>query len=445
MTESATLLSPVQPQERIHTLDIIRGFALLGILLMNISEFSGPLDFDYHPDLVGNGIHHQWNIAAWALRWILFEGKMRFAFSMLFGAGVVLLTSRMEQRGAADKAADIFCRRNLWLLLFGIIHGYFIWFGDILFIYGLTALIFLYPMRKLKPKTLLIAGACVLLALTPLVIAQALDERQTFTKAEAAMAIERQGKPLNDTQKANLKKLSDLQEKENKDRIHDTEAMRGGYLQNTMRRSEREPAFQAMFYYQFGFCDFLGAMLIGMGLLKSGFLTGDLSTRAYFKIAAVCLPIGLGLGTLSAWRAIHAGFWQPSNTAWLLIPYETTRALGAIGMVSVVILVVKVGRLRALTEALAAVGRTAFSNYILTSVLCSFIFNGIGLGLYGKLEFYQLFPVMAGVWLVNVTASVLWLKYFRFGPLEWCWRSLTYWNRQPMRKTTEQKLAAATL
>src|SRR5438270_4737953 len=99
MTESATLLSPVQPQERIYTLDIIRGFALLGILLMNISEVSGPLDIDYHPDLVGKGIDHQWNIDAWALRWILFEGKMRFAFSMLFGAGVVLLTSSMEQRG----------------------------------------------------------------------------------------------------------------------------------------------------------------------------------------------------------------------------------------------------------------------------------------------------------------------------------------------------------
>src|SRR5947209_9421944 len=103
MTESATVLSHVRPHERIHTLHIIRGFARLGILLMNISEFSGPLDFDYHPDLVGNGIHHQWNIAAWALRWILFEGKMRFAFSMLFGAGVVLLTSRMEQRGGRTK------------------------------------------------------------------------------------------------------------------------------------------------------------------------------------------------------------------------------------------------------------------------------------------------------------------------------------------------------
>src|SRR5438270_7677868 len=143
-----------------------------------------------------NSIHHHWNITDCALRWIIFEGKMRFAISMLFGAGVVLLTSRMEQRGAADKAADIFCRRNLWLLLFGIIHGYFIWFGDILFIYGLTALIFLYPLRKLKPKTLLIAGACVLLALTPIVIAQALDERQTFTKAEAAIALQRQGKSL---------------------------------------------------------------------------------------------------------------------------------------------------------------------------------------------------------------------------------------------------------
>lgn len=159
--------APVTRQERINSLDVLRGFALMGILLMNITSFGLP-GWAYDVPLgtmlpVFSGPHAKANTAAWMLRWIFAEGKMRALFSMLFGAGAVLLTDRAERRGGGDKVADIFLRRNMWLVLLGALHGYLIWNGDILFWYGLTGLLFLYPMRKLAPRTLMKTAGWLLL------------------------------------------------------------------------------------------------------------------------------------------------------------------------------------------------------------------------------------------------------------------------------------------
>src|SRR5450432_4373731 len=139
-------LGPITQQERISSVDIVRGFALLGILVMNITTFALPDGIDENPYALGPTSTA--SVAIWAMRILLFDGKMRALFSMLFGAGVILLTERAEKRGAALQSADIFTRRNMWLVLFGLLHAYFIWFGDVLYFYGLTALLFLYPCRK---------------------------------------------------------------------------------------------------------------------------------------------------------------------------------------------------------------------------------------------------------------------------------------------------------
>lgn len=148
---------PVETSERISSVDVIRGFSLMGILIMNITDFAYGFT-NYAVPLstvkpVFDGPHWKINTVAWFMRWIFAEGKMRALFSMLFGAGVVLLTARAESRGAGVRAADIYTRRNMWLVLFGMLHCYLIWNGDILFFYGITALIFLFPFRHLKPKT----------------------------------------------------------------------------------------------------------------------------------------------------------------------------------------------------------------------------------------------------------------------------------------------------
>src|ERR1043166_5004496 len=128
IAEAAAPVGPVRQSERISAVDVLRGFALLGILVMNIGDFALHEGFDLNPTSIGD--IGKLNLLLWAGRFVLFEGKMRAIFSMLFGAGVILLTSRLDNRGAGAMAGDIFTRRNLWLTLFGVLHAYFLWWGD---------------------------------------------------------------------------------------------------------------------------------------------------------------------------------------------------------------------------------------------------------------------------------------------------------------------------
>ena len=166
----APAFAPIQRQQRFASMDVLRGIALLGILIANVSDFGLP-GWDYLVPLstskpVFTGPHAAANTAIWFARWLIMEGKMRALFSLLFGAGVILLTGRIEQRQGQGRAADIYLRRNMWLVLFGVLHGYLLYHGDILYFYGLIALLFIYPCRNLQPRTLTIAGVCLLVLST---------------------------------------------------------------------------------------------------------------------------------------------------------------------------------------------------------------------------------------------------------------------------------------
>jgi uncharacterized protein len=146
---------------------VLRGVALLGILVLNIEDFAGPGFMHDLPIPYLFSAHLRINFFVLLMKYLFFEGKMRGLFSMLFGAGVILLTERAEKRGRKD-VADIYTRRNMLLMLFGILHGCLLWEGDILFDYGLQALLFLYPLRRLKAKTLLWNGTILSLCVAPL-------------------------------------------------------------------------------------------------------------------------------------------------------------------------------------------------------------------------------------------------------------------------------------
>src|SRR3984885_1428546 len=159
-------MRPVARAERISSVDVLRGFSLMGILVMNITDFAYGFS-NYAIPLstvkpVFDGPHWKINTAVWFMRWIFAEGKMRALFSMLFGAGVILLTERALARGAGIRAADIYTRRNMWLVVFGMLHGYLIWNGDILFYYGLAALLFLFPFRNVRPRRLMWVAGIIL-------------------------------------------------------------------------------------------------------------------------------------------------------------------------------------------------------------------------------------------------------------------------------------------
>ncbi|MGF7149686.1 uncharacterized protein FHS96_003337 [Sphingomonas zeicaulis] len=430
---------PTAPNQRIATLDILRGLALLGILVLNIDNFSGPEAV--HDVPVGTalpafvGWHAQLDVVILAVKWMFFEGKMRTLFSMLFGAGIVLLTERFEHRGQGAEAADIFYRRNLWLLLFGAIHGTLIWGGDILSQYALVALLCMYPLRRLVARTLIILGLAIgiiggLIGLANFVGAPAtLAAEQLRIEGRAALAAHR-------TPTAEQAAAIAAEAKEKAEApAQIAQAVQTGrlsFLDSIGHRASGYTGFVTALFTNGLILEVVGSMMLGMGLFKGGYLTGMRSRRLYLSVAATGYAIALPIAFLGISMAHADGFSAPAVVRWLVLPYSLQIFAGAVANASILLLIVRSGWLKPVTGLLGNVGRTAFSNYIATSLLCQLLFAWGPWKLYGAIEYYQQLYVVAAVWMLNLVFSALWLRTFAYGPLEWGWRSLVYWKPQPM-------------
>ncbi len=430
--------APVTRAERIRSLDVLRGVALMGILLMNITSFGLP-SWAYDVPLgtwlpVFSGPHATANTTAWMLRWILAEGKMRGLFSMLFGAGAVLLTERAERRGGGDRSADIFLRRNMWLVLFGALHAYLIWYGDILFWYGVTGLLFLYPMRHLRPRTLLKAAGWMLLVWVLIAgVGRTMGVYSTEKKGSDAVGKVHAGKVLTQDEKDAIgyKVKQDQQWWHSTQDVEKNIAKHKSYAKAFA--ADVKDVYESETAIYFAFLDVLIFMTLGMALYKNGFLTGQLATSVYVRTAVIGALTSLPLGTACAVESWRSGFEIVTTSAWLFIPYDVCRVSGALAIAATVLLILRAGVARWATRRIASVGQMALSNYLLTSLICRFLFVWGPTHWYSYLEYYKLYFVVAGVWAVNLLWSPLWLSRFQFGPVEWLWRSLTYWHTQPMR------------
>jgi uncharacterized protein len=436
------VVAPVKRQERVSSVDTLRGFALMGILIMNVCDFGlGMANYLYPLSTmkpVFDGPHATANTVLWFLRWMIAEGKMRALFSMLFGAGVILLTQRAEQRGAGLKVADIFLRRNMWLVLFGMLHAYFIWDGDILFFYGTGALLFLFPFRNVRPKRLIIAASIVLF-LNLLVVdfgAQTMQVYGTIKKGAVARASYAKHGVVTEQERKDIDAADSMQGRfrpSAKKRIEDIGAQTKGYwsAQGASAKNVIQGELKGTY---FGFGDWVGMMLLGMALFKNGFLTGKLSTKTYVWAAVIGLGISWPLIFLGCWKVWKGHFDIVQMGFWLQAPYSIGRVSGAIGNAAVILLVLRAGLLKWLMKAVASVGQMALSNYLLTSLSMRFLFAWGPLHWFGYIEYYKLYWVVLCMWTVNMVWSTIWLRYFEFGPMEWVWRSLTYWKRQPMKR-----------
>lgn len=431
---------PVARAERISSMDVLRGFSLMGILVMNITDFAfGFANYAYPLSTVKpvfSGPHWKINTALWFLRWIFAEGKMRGLFSMLFGAGVILLTERALKRGAGIRVADIYTRRNMWLVLFGMLHAFLIWGGDILFYYGTSALLFLFPFRNVRVKRLMwVAG--IILALNSLVIMGAqfgrpYGVRQAAAKANAKLA---QHKTLIEDEVSDLKAWKEIQDQWRmpaKKKYEDIAANQKGYWKAqghnapNVIRGELKGAY-------FGFGDWVGLMLLGMALYKNGFLPGRLSMKTYVWTAVIGLSLAWGVTGLGAYEAWAGHFDMFKTMLWMQAPYDIGRIAGALGNAALLLVLLKAGLFKWLLARVAAVGQMALSNYLLTSITMQLIYVWGPWHWYGYVEYYKVYYAVAGMWLFNMAFSSIWLRYFEFGPMEWVWRSLTYWKKQPMR------------
>jgi uncharacterized protein len=433
---SNELGSPVRSADRISSLDVIRGVALLGILLMNIVGFGLPYAYD-NPNNAGgaDGL----NFLTWQITSLFFEGTMRGLFSILFGAGIVLMTSRAEARDPNVAVADIYFRRNLWLIVFGLVNSWLLLFtGDILYRYGVIAL-FLFVFRNLSPRILIVLGLLVLASTTMKDIYWNFEENNAQAAAISAQTLLDSGEEISEEQQDAIdswqEKLDDHEvTAEAIDEM--VTAKQGGYFANIANNAERIIQSQSYLLYMYTFADAAGMMLIGMALLKLGILNAERSTRFYLAMMAIGYGVGLSVNVYEMNLLVSSNFGYVA-VGQSFLTFELGRVPITLGHVGLVMLICRNGWLSWLTSKLAAVGQMALTNYISHSIICAIVFLGIGFSMYGELQRYQLYYVVFAIWIFQLIISPIWLRHFRFGPLEWLWRSLTYREKQPMRRTAQ--------
>ena len=399
--------SPTAPSDRIVGLDALRGFALLGILVINVRVFSMPEIVLFNPTAYGEFTGA--NYWTWFAGHVFAEQKFITLFTLLFGAGVALFVRNRERDN--DPAVRLHVRRSLWLVGFGLAHAYLLWYGDILVAYGVTAL-FVLVARDWNARKLAMVGTALL------VIPSVLDVLSALAASPGQLAASWQP-----AQSAIQSEVATYQ---------------SGWLAQMDHRISSSVYRQTAGYVATTGWRTAGLMLYGMALFRTGVITNERSTAFYRRLVAVGGTVGLAviLGGVwfieaSDWAASMALYWTQFNY-WGSIPLA-----GA--YLGLVMLYAKWRPAGVVTRWLAAVGRTAFSNYILQTVVATTVFYGHGLGLFGSVSRVEALGFVVAVWAVQVPLSVLWLRYFRYGPLEWLWRALTYRTRPTMRVDASER------
>ncbi|RYG03218.1 MAG: DUF418 domain-containing protein [Chitinophagaceae bacterium] len=430
--------SPLLQSERIRIIDALRGVAVLGILLMNIPYFAFPVqianDLRVRNDVTGA------NYYAWWLMTMFFDGTMRGMFSMLFGAGSVLLLLRLEAKHAGTYPADIYYRRLIWLLLFGLINAFiFLWIGDILYAYAICGL-FIFPFRKAKPKYLLILAVVLMLIANLRQTLLFYESKNNRVKGEYAVALEKKKQKLTDEQKEDKQKYEARNERLKpaslkKDADKEIKEFRKGYFGLMVYLKDINKEIQSTVLYNNYFFDVIAFFFFGMAFFKWGILTGERSIKFYFVLMIVSYVIGITLSYLIARAHFTSNFDRSYLADKLLVDfYDERRLFLALGHISLLTVLYKAGFMNRFFTALANTGQMAFTNYLMQSIICAIIFDGFGLRWFGVLQRYEIYYIVGGIWIFQIIFSQVWMRYFRFGPFEWAWRSLTYWKKFEIRR-----------
>lgn len=384
-SQPEAVTKPAMLKTRIGTLDFVRGLAILCILLMNITGFGLPKAAYLNPAY--NGLPDGADTLTWGLLHIFVQCKFLAMFALLFGAGLQLLLPKGKHWLRA---------RLSWLVLFGLIHAIFFWDGDILLAYGLIGLISWRMIRDASSTLQLLRTGLVLyvigLGLLLLLGLIAGPEPSAFWLPGYA-AIQYEGIW----------------------KIH------GGW-EAWRNRSDLLSANLMALAVQYGW-QLAGLMLTGAALMRSGWLSGSFSQRHYRRTALWSLVVGLGIQvptTLAQWQ----NGWEYHVSGYLLqVPAELTAPLMMIGYVSLIYAFwPQISRLK-LAFALRQVGRMALTNYLLQTLLCTTLFYQFAM--FNHWSRTALLWVVPVVWLVNILFSILWLRQFKQGPVEWLWRKLT--------------------
>ncbi len=408
---------PVAEADRIRSLDVLRGFAVLGILTMNIGSFSMPGAAYQNPTVWGDltGL----NGWVWRLTHLLGDLKFMAIFSMLFGAGVVLMAGRREARG--ERAGGVHLRRMAWLLVFGLLHAYGLWYGDILVWYAVTGTI-VYLFHRRSPRTLIALALVFWLVGTGVMAGAGLSVSQ-WPPDELAATIAELDPPPEALQA-------------------EVETYRGGWLQQMDHRVPESLSMHTEVYPVWAFWRVGGLMLLGMALFKMGIFSARARAATYGGLVAGAVAVGIPLVSLGIARNSANG-WAAPDFFFVGSLYNYWGSLFvALGWVGLVMLVCRAGVLDRVTARLAAVGRMAFTNYIAQTVIGTTLFYGHGLGWFGAVDRVGQAGIVLAVWALLLVVSPWWLTRYRTGPLEWVWRSLVYGRRPPFRRDAAQPAAS---
>lgn len=425
---STTDVGPITRGERIGSLDVLRGVAVCGILLMNIPIMGmiGMVGRPHYP--VGFDI--DW--IAYSVQSLVFEGSMRGLFTLLFGAGMLIMLRHLESEAGA-RATQAYFTRCFALMLLGVANfAFFLWPGEILTNYGIVGLA-LFLFRKADLRVLLTAAAAILIITSVAMGTPSIDRGQKVHDGIVAAAAKAEGKKLTDEQKEALEGRTKMM----------------GFLHPKPAEVAKETAQRTSFpgvlvwsaktWVQFNwtpetiafFGESLAFMLLGLFLFRTGVLSGERSLGFYALLAAGGYGLGfLVRGALLAyqWRA---GF-EPTQYGGIYsnFTYELGRLPITLGLTGLILLLFKAGALNWLKGALSAIGRLALTNYVGQSIITSIIFYGFAL--VGKFDFAALMGIAALIWIGQGIFSVLWLKRYEMGPAEALLRSLTYGAWRPM-------------
>lgn len=392
--------------DRIVSLDVLRGIAVLGILIVNIQSFSMISAAYMNPTAYGdlNGI----NKTAWMFIHIFGDQKFLSIFSMLFGAGIILFADNVESKGYLP--SRFYYRRLFWLFTIGLIHGYLLWHGDILVAYAVCgALAFLF--RNLNPMVLLALG--IILFTVPAFNYWIFGNSMEMWPEQALAGIRDSWAPA--------QALID----------QEIAFMRGSIVEQLKWRIPETFKMETFIFLIYLGWRILGTMMIGMGLYKFGFLSSKLSVKNYLVIATTTLIPGFLLIAIGVNKNFEAG-WSVEYSMFFgsLWNYHGS-LLVAIGYAAIIMIATKYINLNIFARA----GKMSFTVYLFTTLICTFIFYGTGLGLFGKMERWEQLVTVFVIWIVLLVFSWFWLEKFKYGPVEWLWRYLTYGNKPAMKRS----------
>ncbi len=385
---SETTTSKALP--RLISMDAMRGFAIFGIFMVNIQVMAMPFEWAMNPHYSEGP-----DVWAWAVTRTLFESNFVAIFSMLFGAGLILQMESAARKGVAF--GPLYLRRLVVLMFMGLLHGTLLFLGDILLLYSVVGLV-LFLFRKLEAKTLLIVGAIPLLI--ALVGAFLLDGMGDWQNPD-------------DEIQAQLRVQTE------------------GTIAELLTRRAIGFGFWMILSSLWFNWRVLSMLFLGAALFKLGFFEERRATW-HKRAALLGLTLGLGMEALTTWAA-----WEelPGLTSRFLASLHEVSSLGlALGYMGGIALLVHSNTLSWLIRGVSAVGRASLSNYILQSVVANLLFTFIGLAWFGERTRWELMGIVCVTYTAQIVISLIWLRYFQIGPLEWIWRSLTYLRRQPFSR-----------